>query len=259
MPGARAIRVLIVDDEVLARERVRDLLSRHTDIHIIGECANGDEAATVLQHISADIMFLDVQMPEADGFEAIEAIPPARLPYIIFISAFDHYAVRAFELNALDYLLKPFDRERFEKTLTRARTAINSRKDESLGDRLISVLETVKTNPSHLERLIVKNNGHVCFVKAEEIDWIEAEGNYVRLHTARESHLLRETISALENCLDPKKFLRVHRSTIINIDRVKEMQSWFHGEYRIIMQSGAELMLSRNYRDRLNEFLGKNL
>ena len=259
MSGAKAIRVLIVDDELLARERVRDLLCGHSDVQVIGECTNAYEAATVLQHIHADVMFLDVQMPEADGFAAIESIPPGRLPYIIFVSAFDRYAVRAFEINALDYLLKPFDRERFEKALARARTAINTRKDESLGERLISILETVKTHPSPVERLIVKNNGHICFIKTEEIDWIEAEGNYVRLHTGKESHLLRETISALENCLDPKKFLRVHRSTIINIDRVKEMQSWFHGEYRIIMYCGAELMLSRNYRDRLNEFLGKNL
>lgn len=259
MSDVQALRVLIVDDELLARERVRDLLARHGDIQIVGECANGYEAAAILECARTDLMFLDVQMPEADGFAAIESVRPDRLPYVIFITAFDQYAVRAFEINALDYLLKPFDRERFDHALERARGAINMRKDESLRHKIIQVLECVKPPNAHIERLIVKNNGHIAFVKTEEIDWIESEGNYVRLHTGKESHLLRETITALENCLDPKRFLRVHRSTIVNVDRVKELQSWFHGEYKIIMRDGAELMLSRNYRDRLIEFVGRNL
>ena len=257
MSCSDCIRILVVDDERLARERVRDLLEQYEDVEVVGECVNGFEAASFLRRQDVDLMFLDVQMPEADGFTALEATPADRMPYVIFVTAYDQYAVRAFEVNALDYLLKPYDRSRFEKAFQRARHQVLNEKSDTLSRRIVSVLEAVKGKPDHLERIIVKSNGHIFFIKTEDIDWIESEGNYVRLHAGKESHLLRETISALEAQLDVKKFLRVHRSTIVNIDRVKELQSWFHGDYRIIMQSGVELMLSRSYKDRLNDIIGK--
>ncbi|HSO76920.1 MAG TPA: LytTR family DNA-binding domain-containing protein, partial [Blastocatellia bacterium] len=179
-----------------------------------------------------------------------------QMPAVIFVTAYDQYAVRAFEIYALDYLLKPFDRERFERSLGRAKEQL-LRTADSMSERILSALEEIKTRPVHLERLVIKMNGHVFFIKTEEIDWLEAEGNYVRLHAGKESYLLRDTISALETQLDPKRFLRVHRSAIVNIDRIQELQPWFHGEYRIILREGVQLTLSRSYREKLHELLGR--
>jgi two-component system, LytTR family, response regulator len=259
MSGSACIRTLIVDDESLARERIRDMLASDREIDIVGECANGHEAVEAMQHHSPDLVFLDVEMPGIDGFAVLEALPPDQLPTVIFVTAYDQYAVRAFDVYALDYLLKPFDQERFDKALRRAKAQISSEHNENLGQRILSALEEIKTRPVHLERLVIKMNGHVFFVKADEIDWLEAEGNYVRLHAGKESYLLRDTISALESQLDPKKFIRVHRSAIVNIDRITELQPWFHGEYRIILREGVELTLSRTYREKLHELLGRPL
>jgi two-component system LytT family response regulator len=181
------------------------------------------------------------------------------MPAIVFVTAYDQYAVRAFEVYALDYLLKPFDRERFEKALERAKSHIVTDKSENMSRRILDALEQIKSKPTHLERLVIKMNGHIFFVRAEEIDWLEAEGNYVRLHTGKESYLLRDTISALESQLDPKRFVRVHRSAIVNIDRIQELQPWFHGEYRIILREGVQLTLSRSYKEKLHEILGRPL
>jgi two-component system LytT family response regulator len=253
------IRTLIVDDESLARERLRDMLNADSEIEIIAECANGIEAAEAIQKLSPDLVFLDVEMPGMDGFAMLESLDPATLPVIIFVTAYDQYAVKAFEVYALDYLLKPFDQERFDKALSRAKDHITNQKSESLNERILKALEEIKSKPVHLERLVIKMNGHVFFVKTEEIDWLEAEGNYVRLHAGKESYLLRDTISALESQLDPKKFVRVHRSAIVNIDSVQELQPWFHGEYRIILKEGVELTLSRSFREKLHEALGRPL
>lgn len=259
MSGAGCIRALIVDDESLARERIRDMLAADPEIEILADCANGQEAIEAIKYHAPDLIFLDVEMPGIDGFAVLEAIQPATLPVIIFVTAYDQYAVRAFEVYALDYLLKPFDRERFEKAVSRAKAHIQSEKSEHLTQRILNALEEIKTRPVHLERLVIKMNGHVFFVKAEEIDWLEAEGNYVRLHAGKESYLLRDTISALETQLDPKRFVRVHRSAIVNIDRIQELQPWFHGEYRIILREGVQLTLSRSYREKLHELLGRSL
>lgn len=259
MSGSACIRTLVVDDESLARERLCDMLAADPQIEIIAECANGQEAIEAIQLHSPDLVFLDVEMPGIDGFGVLEALPPESLPTTIFVTAYDQYAVRAFEVYALDYLLKPFDQERFEKALVRAKTQISSQRTDALSQRILSALEEIKTRPVHLERLVIKMNGHVFFIKAEEIDWLEAEGNYVRLHAGKESYLLRDTISALESQLDPKKFIRVHRSAIVNIDRITELQPWFHGEYRIILTEGVQLTLSRTYREKLHELLGRSL
>jgi len=259
MSGSACIRTLIVDDESLARERLRSMLATDPAIEIIAECYNGRDAIEAINLHSPDLVFLDVEMPGIDGFGVLEALQPDRIPTIIFVTAYDQYAVRAFEVYALDYLLKPFDQERFDKALDRAKTQISSARSDALSQRILSALEEIKTRPVHLERLVIKMNGHVFFIKAEEIDWLEAEGNYVRLHAGKESYLLRDTISALESQLDPKKFIRVHRSAIVNIDRITELQPWFHGEYRIILTEGVQLTLSRTYREKLHELLGRPL
>jgi two-component system LytT family response regulator len=259
MSGSECIRTLIVDDESLARERVRDMIEGDREIQVIGECANGHEAVEAIRDQSPDLVFLDIEMPGMDGFGVLDAIEPDSLPVIIFVTAYDQYAVKAFEVFALDYLLKPFDKERFDVALARAKAHIRNEKKETMSERILKVLEEIKTKPVHLERLVIKMNGHVFFVKTDEIDWLEAEGNYVRLHAGKESYLLRDTISALESQLDPKKFVRVHRSAIVNIDSIQELQPWFHGEYRIILKEGVELTLSRSYRERLHEALGRPL
>src|SRR5438132_3415854 len=243
MSGATCIRTLIVDDESLARERIRDMLASDRTIEIVGECSNGQEAIEAIQLHSPDLVSLYVEMPVTDGFAVLEALPSDRIPAVIFVTAYDQYAVRAFEVYALDYLLKPFDQERFEKALKRARDYLASERTDALSERILRAIEDIKTRPVHLERLVIKMNGHVFFMKAEEIDWLEAEGNYVRLHSGKESYLLRDTISALESQLDPKRFIRVHRSAIVNVDRISELQPWFHGEYRIVLREGVQLTL----------------
>jgi two-component system LytT family response regulator len=258
MSSSKCIRTLIVDDESLARERIREMLEADPEIEAVGDCANGKEAIEAIATLKPDLIFLDVEMPGIDGFEVLESLDPGRLPVVIFVTAYDQYAVRAFEIYALDYLLKPFDRERFEKSVTRAKEQLLKTND-TMSERILSALEQIKTRPVHLERLVIKMNGHVFFIKAEEIDWLEAEGNYVRVHAGKESYLLRDTITALEAQLDPKQFLRVHRSAIVNIDRIQELQPWFHGEYRIIMREGVQLTLSRSYREKLHELLGRPL
>jgi len=259
MPGPTCIRTLIVDDESLARERLRDILQLDAQIQIIGECSNGEEAVESIRREGPDLVFLDVEMPGLDGFGVIEALDPATIPAIIFVTAYDQYAVRAFEVCAVDYLLKPFDQERFEMALSRAKRELLSQDATVISRRILDALDQIRSRPEHLERLVIKMNGHVFFIKTDEIDWLEAEGNYVRLHAGKDSYLLRDTISSLEKQLDPKLFVRVHRSAIVNIDRIKEMQPWFHGEYRIILNAGIELTLSRNYKEKLNGVLGRSL
>ena len=256
MSGARCIRTLIVDDESLARERIHEMLDADPEIEIVGDCANGEEAIQAISKLKPDLIFLDVEMPGIDGFEVLQSLDPQQVPAVIFVTAYDQYAVRAFEIYALDYLLKPFDRERFQRAVDHAKEQLLTTSN-AMSERIMSALEQIKVRPVHLERLVIKMNGHVFFVKAEEIDWLEAEGNYVRLHAGKESYLLRDTISALETQLDPKQFLRVHRSAIVNIDRIQELQPWFHGEYRIIMREGVQLTLSRSYREKLQELLGR--
>ncbi|CAN5855431.1 LytTR family DNA-binding domain-containing protein [soil metagenome] len=249
------IRVLLVDDESLAREMLREMLQDDPQVTVVGESCNGREALEAIRTHSPDLIFLDVQMPELGGFEVLEALGK-EIPRVIFVTAYDQYAVRAFEVHALDYLLKPFDQERFDISWQRARAQILRDRNGGTDQRILALLEEMKVG-KYLERLVIKASGRIYFLETTEIDWIEAEGNYVSVHSGKKSHLLRETISSLEAQLDPKKFLRIHRSSIVRIDRIQELQPWFHGEYRIILQNGTQLTLSRNYRDKLHEALGK--
>ena len=252
------LSTLIVDDEPLARRRIRRLLARHADVEVIGECADGQEAVAAIRALRPALVFLDVQMPGLDGFAALEAIGVDQTPLIIFVTAFDHYALKAFEVYALDYLLKPFDRSRFDKALGRARSRLTAARGD-MNQRAIALLEEMRARDRHVDRLVIKSGGRAFFLKTEEIDWIEAEGKYVRLHVGKESHLVREAISAIESQLDPRRFARIHRSTIVNIDRVRELQPWFHNDYRVILRDGTELTLSRGCRKRLGELLGNAL
>jgi two-component system LytT family response regulator len=252
------IRTLIVDDEPLARERIRTLLIDELDVEIIGECANGGEAVAAMQNRKPELLFLDVQMPELNGFGVLEKIGTEKIPAIIFVTAYDQYALRAFDVHAVDYLLKPFDRERFHQALHRARLQIQQATSGDLSQKLLALLEDLRAEKKWLERLVIKSGGRVFFLKVEEIDWIEAAGNYVRLHIECDSHLLRETIKNLAAQLNPNKFLRISRSTIVRIDHIKELQSWFNGEYAIILQDGTQLTSSRGYREKLDKLLGKS-
>lgn len=247
------IRTLIVDDEPLARDRVKRLLRDETDIAIIGECGNGAEAIKFIKAEKPDLVFLDIQMPEKNGFEVVKALDAKALPTVIFVTAYDQYALQAFDASALDYLLKPFNRERLHRAVTRAREIIEGKNRGNLDERLASLIADLKTEKKYLERLVVKSVGRVFFLKIDEIDWIEAAGNYLKLHVGRESHLIRETMNAIEAKLNPDKFLRIHRSTVVNIDRIKELHPMFSGDYAVILRNGAELTLSRNYRERFLE------
>ncbi|HEY0320722.1 MAG TPA: LytTR family DNA-binding domain-containing protein [Pyrinomonadaceae bacterium] len=259
MTDGKPIRVLLVDDEPLAREMIREMLKDDSESEVVAECVNGREAVEAIQEHDPDLIFLDVQMPEIGGFEVLEALKSVHVPHVIFVTAYDQYAVRAFEVHALDYLLKPFDRERFESAWRRAKLHILATRNGEMDQRILAILEELKAGSKYLERLVIKSGGRVFFLDTDDIDWIEAEGNYVSVHTGKKSHLLRETISSLEAQLDPKKFLRIHRSSIVKIDRIKELQPWFHGEYRVILLDGTQLTLSRNYRENLQEALGRFL
>ena len=263
-----SVPVLIADDEVIARRRMARLLRERDDVSIVAECSGGMEAVERIKELSPGLVLLDVQMPDLDGFGVLEELTADQLPVIIFVTAYDQYAVRAFEFHALDYLLKPFDDERFEKTLGWARAQLEQQRFRQLSERMFALLEdhqgksksgAGKTSaaPMPLSRLIVKSAGRVFFIRAEEIDWIEAESYYARLHVGGKSHLLRETLTNLESQLDQNRFLRIHRSTIVNLERVRELQTQSHGEFTVVLNDGTQLKLSRGYRDRLTTLLGQ--
>jgi two-component system LytT family response regulator len=251
------IRALVVDDEPLARERVLSLLQQEADVEVVGECSDGGQAVSAIQQHAPDLVFLDVQMPGCDGFEVIRSVGADRMPTVVFVTAYDEYALQAFEVHALDYLLKPFGRDRFQQTLQHARTHVERRRAGDLGKRLMALVQDIKPEPQRLDRLVVKSGGRVFFLRTDDIVWIEAAGNYVRLHLGEDSHLFRETMNGMEARLDPRRFVRIHRSRIVNSDRIKELQPWFNGEYVVILQNGTRLTLSRGYREKLQERLGK--
>jgi len=253
------IKTLIVDDEPLGRERLRALVAEDSELALVGECSDGADAVATLRDTECDLVFLDIQMPALDGLEVVEMIGPERMPAVIFVTAYDRYALRAFEVHALDYLLKPFDRERFQKALTRAKGHIRRDKTAEANQQLLALLEEVKPARKPLDRLVIKSGGRVFFLKMDEIDWIEAASNYVRLHVGAEVHLLRETMNALESRLDANQFLRIHRSTIVNVERIQEFQPVFHGDYAVILKDGTELTLSRSYRSKLLDLFGESI
>jgi len=249
------IRAMVVDDEAMARERVVGLLRQEQDIELIGECSDGQQAVSAIAEHHPDLVFLDVQMPACDGFRVIEQVGPDKMPAVVFVTAYDEYALRAFEVHAIDYLLKPFGRERFQETLQHARAHVERRRAGDLGKRLMALVQDIKPEPQKLDRLVVKSGGRVFFLRTDDIVWIEAAGNYVRLHLADDSHLFRETMNGIEARLDPRRFVRIHRSRIVNSDRIKELQPWFNGEYVVVLQNGTRLTLSRGYREKLQERL----
>jgi two-component system LytT family response regulator len=253
------VRVLVADDEPLARERLKLLLAREDWVELVAECPNGADAIASIEKLQPDLVFLDVQMPGATGFEVIEAVGPERMPLVVFVTAFDQYALRAFDVHALDYLLKPFDRDRFDQALGRARQQLERRSNGDLERRLLQLVQDLKPSAQRLERFVIKSGGRVFFVRAEEIDWIEAAGNYVKLHVGDEAHLFRETMNALETQLDSQTFFRIHRCHIVNIERIKELQPWFNGEYVVFLKNGTRLTLSRGYREKLQERIGRTL
>lgn len=253
---AAKLRVLIVDDEPIARRGIRKQLDASADVEVIGECSNGLEALCAIEEKAPDLVFLDVQMPEMDGFGLLEAIGAEKMPAVIFVTAYDRYALQAFEVNAVDYLLKPFDGERFQKALDRARMRLKEGSAD-VSHRLMSLLEGLHKTRKHLERLVIRSSGRIFFLQVEEVDWIEAAENYVHLHVGRESHLLRETVNGLEGRLDPDKFVRIRRSAIVNINHIKELHPLFKGEYAIILKNGTELVSSRRYRKKLSSILGE--
>jgi len=245
---------MIVDDEDLARERLRTLLSKDTDIEIVGESASGKEAIATIKKESPDLVFLDVQMPEGDGFTVLKNIDLHKMPIVVFVTAYDQYAVKAFDVHALDYLLKPFDRGRFERALIRAKSEVVLRNSTNVNQKLLSLLEHIESaKKQHLDRILVKSAGKVFFLKFDEIDWVESAGNYVKLHVGHESHLLRETMGEMERKLGDGQFVRIHRTTIVNLDRIKEVQPWFNGEYIVLLHDGTKLTASRGYKKKLSE------
>jgi two-component system LytT family response regulator len=250
------IRALIVDDEPLAREGIRKRLAQEPDIAVIGECSNGRQAVTAIERDSPDLVFLDVQMPKLDGFGVIAAIGARRMPQVVFVTAYDEHALRAFEVHALDYLLKPIDGARFLEALGRARSSIRG---HELQEQLQALLASIQTEKRYLARLSIKTGGRILFLSVDEIDWIEAADNYVLLHAGRDAHMLHTTMNSLEDRLDPGAFLRIHRSTIVNLQRIKELYPMFHGEYRVILKDGTELASGRSYRSKLQRLLDNSL
>jgi two-component system LytT family response regulator len=251
------IRAAIVDDEPLARKRIRSLLAEAGDVEVVAECANGKEAIESLEASPPDLLFLDIQMPEIDGFDVLETIGVGRVPVVIFVTAYDKFALRAFEAHALDYLLKPFDDERFEAALHRARDRIRQQRGGDLDRRLRALLDEARGERGYLQRLVVPNGQRSVFIRTEQIDWIEAERNYVRLHVGDRAHLLRENLSRLESALDPATFCRIHRSTIVNIDRIQAVESVLRGEYLVVLHDGTRLTSGRGYRRNLHSIMGK--
>jgi two-component system LytT family response regulator len=256
MPRARA---LIVDDEPLARAHVRQLLAADPEIEVVGECGNGRDAVTAIRKRSPDLVLLDIQMPELDGFGVVREIGVERMPVVIFITAYDEFALKAFEVYALAYLLKPVDRDRFAEAVDRAKAYLRRGAPDDVGARLAALLEQVGERATRAERLAIKVDGRILFVSIDDIDWIEAMDNHVRLHLGARSYVVRGTLSGIEHRLPPGKFLRTHRSTIVNVQRVVEVQPWFGGDYVFILADGTRLTSGRSYRQRVQEFIDRSL
>lgn len=260
------VEVLIADDEALARHRIVELLTRHDSVRIVGQSTSGPETLHALERLEPDVLFLDVQMPGLNGFEVLASIDPGDRPVVIFSTAYDEHAIQAFEVNAVDYLLKPYADDRFDEAFARARRAIRSEHQDRVQERLRHLLEGVvpgadpaaglSTDSSYLERFAVPTRGQWIVVPASSVDWIEAAGDYVTLHVGSEEYLLRGTMVSVEARLDPRSFLRIHRSTIVRLDRVRSIESGEHGDYRLLMHGGEELRVSRGYRDAVLERLG---
>jgi len=253
------IRCLVVDDEPLAREAIRSLIALDSALELVGEAGDGQGAIRAIEELQPDLLFLDVQMSEVDGFEVLQELVARRLqlPLTIFVTAYDSYALRAFEAHALDYLLKPVREERFKDAVSVAKSRIALDRSRQATSELAGLLARSDFLTGRPRRLPVKVKGRIVFVRLDQVEWIESEGNYVRLHVPGESYSLRETLSAVEARLDPTQFMRIHRRSIVNINLIRDLRPWFTGEYIVRMQSGKELTLTRTYRHNLHRLIGK--
>ena len=263
IPAGKLIRVVIADDERLARQKIRTLLESEPNISVVAECQDGRQTVSAINCFRPDLLLLDIQMPDLDGFQVLNEIPAQELPAVIFTSAYDQYAIRAFEAHALDYLLKPFDRERLHNAIQRARTDLFKSENGDITHKLLELLSHIKSGASAASadsqnRLVIRAKGRVIFLDLEEIDWVEAAANYVRLNVGKESYLLRETISRTSERLDPNDFIRIHRSTIVNVRKIKELIPVNSGEYVVVLKSGKELSCSRGYRALLQRIIEKH-
>ncbi len=250
------VRVLVVDDEALARATLRLLLQRDPEVELVGESPNGVDAVAKIRALAPDLVFLDIQMAKKTGFEVLAEIEEPRRPLLIFVTAYDAHALRAFEVQALDYLLKPFDDDRFARSLARGKDAVRQRHAHELARRLVAVFATAAAPSPAPERLAVKDGSRVRFIPVADLDWIEADDYYAKLHARGEIHLHRESLRDLEAQLDPRRFVRIHRSTIVNLERVKELRTLPSGEGLVLLQDGTELRLSRSRREQLCALLG---
>jgi len=258
------IRAIIVDDEKPARRRLRELLEKQPDIAIVAECSNGAEAVRKIRALQPDLLLLDIQMPGLDGFGVVDAIGAAQMPATIFVTAYDRYALKAFEVSALDYLLKPYSDERFERSLARVLSFVRTHRREELNHRILSLLDQIQpkqpqNTSAPLGCLMIKDGGRVLFLRVEEIDWIEAAGVYVQIHTNGKTWLHRISLGELEAKLDAWRFLRIHRSTIVNLQRIRELRPHSHGDFLVVLHDGTELKLSRSYRQKVEASLGQSL
>ena len=244
------VSALIADDEPLARRRIRSLLSRYPEVELVGEAEDGRRTLQMVRDLHPALLFLDVQMPELNGFEVLEELPAKITPEVIFVTAYDRFALRAFEVHALDYLLKPFTRTRFARAVDHCLGRL--RENPGGPDpHLLSLLEELRKRQQQSERVAVRDKDSVELIRTAEIDWLEGAGNYVKLHVGAREHLVRDTLKSLEERLDPQRFLRVHRSAIVNLDSIARLLPWFHGEYVVVLRDGTRLQSSRNYSDRL--------
>ncbi|HEX8265659.1 MAG TPA: response regulator [Pyrinomonadaceae bacterium] len=256
MKKSPSIRALIIDDEPLARKRIRSLLKNYPEIEPVGECANGRQAVEAIQENAPDLIFLDVQMPGMDGLTLVKTVSPELMPLVIFVTAFENYGLAAFEAHAVDYLLKPFDEERFEKAIRQAKNRLAMEQPDGLPKDIARVAVNLERAAGYLKHFAIRSEGRVFLVKTETIDWIEADRNQVRLHVGEEFHLRREAISSIEEQLDPANFRRIHRSAIVNMNSIKELRSSPGGEYQVVLKNGKNLVLSRKYQANMHEFLG---
>lgn len=259
----RVIRTIIADDQRLAREKLRTLLASEKDVKVVAECSDGKQTVSAIRRLGADLLLLEIQMPGMDGFQVLSELSPDEMPAVIFTSAYDQYALRAFEVRALDYLLKPFNLERLQHAIEKVRVELNKSQDRQITHRILGLLSQLKSeitsssSPDGL--LVIRAKGRVVFVKLSEIDWIEASANYVRLNAGKESHLVRESMSRILERLNPSHFVRIHRSTIVNFQQIKELIPVNSGEYVVVLKSGKELSCSRGYRAELENMIEKGL
>ena len=254
-----SIRTVIADDEQLARSKLKMLLESETEVHVVAECSDHDQTVAAVQKYLPDLLLLDVQMPGPDGFHVLRTISSEHTPFVVFTTAYDRYALKAFEAHALDYLLKPFDQERLHRVIERVKLEVSKNGDREVARRVLDYLSKSQSESADDKRLIIKAGGRVVFLETDEIDWIDADANYVKVYAGKETYALRQSIGNLSERLDAKQFVRIHRSTIVNLRKIKELQPCNSGEYVVVLKNGKELSCSRGYRGGLQSLIDRKL